>query len=447
MTPCITDSLFNYYPKRELTVDFEGGNLTSDAGLLLIRQADETLKLTEGLASCIDDWRNPLLIVHTLTDQIRQRVYQICAGYEDADDCDSYRKDPIFKVACDRLPDDDPDLASQPTMSRLENRVCQKDLSRLRSHYVDQFIASYSTPPKELTLDMDGWADPTHGCQQLTFWHGYYDQSMYYPVQISEAQSGRPLVVHLRPGNSHAGKGIHAILAWLIWRLRKAWPGVQLLLRGDCGFSLPELLRLCERMRVDYVFGIGSNNVLKRKVENLLEYARLEYHQTGNKVRLFDDAYYKAKSWNEPRRLIMKAEWLDLGANTRFLITNRLEDAQELYDQVYVQRAEDCENRIKEFKLGLKADRLSCHDFLANQFRLILFQAAYWLMLEVRKAAEETPFERAQVDRLRVQLIKVAAQVKQTARRVWIHLASSFRWQVIFHRINARLAEPRFAIQ
>jgi len=443
MTHCSTELLFDFYPQKPLSVDFEGGDLTSDAGLLLVRQADEKLGLTSGLAAGIVDWRNPFFIVHTLTDQVRQRVYQICAGYEDADDCDSLRGDPLLKITCDRLPRKDPDLASQPTMSRLENRVTRKDVSRLRKFFVDQFIASYATPPEELVLDVDGWDDPTHGAQQLTFFHGYYEHHMYYPVQISEARSGRPVVVQLRPGNSHAGKGIRGILAWLIWRLRSVWPSVRITLRGDCGFSLPEILNLCERLRIDYVLGIATNEVLKRKVEDLVEQARLQSCGTGEKARLFDDVYYRAKTWNEPRRVIMKAEWLEKGENTRFVITNRLDEAQTLYDEIYVQRGEECENRIKELKRGLKADRLSCHEFLANQFRLYLFQAAYWLMLEVREAAAETPFERAQVSRLREQLIKVGARVRETARRVWVHLASAFPWQNELRTMCARLIRPQ----
>jgi len=251
MTHCSTELLFDFYPHKPLSVDFEGGDLTSDAGLLLVRQADEKRGFTTGLAACIEDWRNPFFIVHTLTDQVRQRVYQICAGYEDADDCDSLRGDPLLKIICDRLPRKDPDLASQPTMSRLENRVTRQDLSRLRKFFVDQFIASYATPPEELILDVDGWDDPTHGAQPLTFFHGYYEHHMYYPVPISEARSGRPVVVQLRPGNSHAGKGVRGILAWLIGRLRKAWPEVRITLRGDCGFSLPEIMNLGERLRID----------------------------------------------------------------------------------------------------------------------------------------------------------------------------------------------------
>ena len=189
--------------------------------------------------------------------------------------------------------------------------------------------------------------------------------------------------------------------------------------------------------------GIATNDVWKRKVEDLLEYARLQYCRTGIKARRFDDVYYQAKTWKEPRRVIMKAEWWEKGENARFLITNRLDDAQTLYDDVYVQRAEACENRIKELKRGLKADRLSCHEFLANPFRLYLFQAAYWLMLEVREAAADTEFERAQGFRLREQWLKVGARVKETARRVWVHLASAFPWKDALRAICARLIRPQ----
>ena len=440
MTDCSTQLTFDFYEKSKLSVDFQGGDLTSDAGLLLVRQADERLGLTEGFASCIQDWRNPLFIIHTLTDQIRQRVYQICAGYEDADDCDALRKDPLFKVTCDRLPQKDPDLASQPTMSRLENHVTEEDLARLRRFFVQKFIDSYSTAPKELILDVDGWDDPAHGYQQLTFWHGYFDQRMYYPVQISEAKTGRPLVLHLRPGNSHAGKGIKGILAWLIWRLRRAWPGVRIVLRGDCGFSLPELIGVCERFHVEYVLGIATNAVLKRKAADLQERARMEWHRTGEKVRFFDDVYYAAKTWAVPRRVIIKAEHLPQGPNLRFVVTNRFDDPKTVYDGIYVQRGEACENRIKELKCGMKADRLSCHNFLANQFRLYLSLAAYWLMLTVRNAAVGTPFECAQVPRLRDQLIKLGARIRQTTRRVWVHIASGYPWKEVFQLLSARLA-------
>lgn len=308
--------------------------------------------------------------------------------------------------------------------------------------FVDRFIALHGTAPTELILDIDGWDDETHGAQQLTFFHGFYDHYMYYPVQISDAKTGFPIVVHLRPGNSHAGKGVKGILAWLIWRLRKAWPKVKITIRGDSGFALPELMRVCERGRVHYIFGIARNAVLERRIEDLLQEAKRQYEQTGEKVRLFSETLYAAKTWGHRRRVIMKAERLTLGPNTRFVVTNLTEDAQRLYDQVYVQRGEDCENRIKELKRGLCADRLSCHAFQANQFRLFLHQAAYWLMIRIRQAAEGTEFERAQVPRLREQLLKLGARVRQSVRRVWVQIASSCPWKSILYTITYRLTHP-----
>jgi len=442
MTECSTQLGFDFYKKSTLTVDFQGGDLSSDGGLLLVRQADERLGLLKQLAGCILDWRNPLFITHTLEDQVRQRVYQICAGYEDADDSDDLRKDPVLKIACDRLPTEEQDLASQPTITRLENRVDKHSMSAIRESFVRQFIAGYSQAPESLVLDIDGWDDETHGGQQLTFFNGYFDQHMYFPVQINEAKTGKPIVLLLRPGNSHPGKGVKVVLAWLLWRLKRAWPEVSITVRGDCGFSLPELKRVCQRLGAEYVFGIASNCVLKKKSSDLLERARLQFHRTGHKARLFDDVYYQAKSWAAPERVIMKAEWLEKGPNPRYLVTSRLDDPQWLYDQFYVQRGETCENRIKELKAGLKADRLSCHAFHANQFRLYLHQAAYWLMLEIRDAAQGTVFEKAQVSRLRDQLIKLGARVRLTARRVWVQMASACPWKEVITIVCSRLVEP-----
>jgi hypothetical protein len=224
----------------------------------------------------------------------------------------------------------------------------------------------------------------------LSLFHGYYGHQIYFPVLINEAKTGYPLILQLRAGNSHAGKGVLGLLRWLFWRLRKAWPNVTIILRGDGGFSLPEIINLCERKGVKYVFGFSNNAVLKRKINYLLDLARLEYFRTQEKARIFDDVYYAAKTWGKPRRIVMKAEWLEKGANPRFLVTNLEIEAQELYDNFYVQRGATSEHRIKEFKLGLNADRLSCRKFIVNQFRLFLCQAAYILMLELRSAAKET---------------------------------------------------------
>lgn len=262
---------------------------------------------------------------------------------------------------------------------------------------------------------------------------------MYFPVLINEASSGYPLVLQLRAGNSHPGQGVAGILRWLFWRLNRAFPGVRIILRADGGFALPDILPVCERSKVVYAVGFARNGVTGRKIADLLERARLQFMQTGEKARLFEDVYYAAASWDEPRRLVMKAEWLPKGANPRFVLTNLELPPQALYDQFYVQRGADSEHRIKELKLGIHSDRLSCSTFIANQFRLLLAQAAYILMLTIRQAAKGTPFATVQVERLRSMLIKGAARVRVSARRVLVELAAYCPFADALRQIAQRL--------
>ena len=432
---------YNFFSKKPLEVKFSGLDLSSDAGLLLVRQAELGQQICQSLAQCLEDQRVPSKIKHTMNQLVSQRIYQIAGGYEDANDSNYLRHDPILKIACERVPIMGEELlASQPTMSRLENQVTEQELAAIRRLFVEKFIEAHQQAPKEIILDIDGWDAQTHGHQQLSLFHGYYGHKMYFPVLINEANSGYPLILQLRAGNSHSGKGIAGILRWLFWRLKRAWPQVQIILRGDAGFSLPELIRLCERSSVKYAFGLSSNAVLKRKISYLLELARLQYLRTQEKARLFDDVYYAAGSWPSPRRVIMKAEWLEKGANPRFLVTNLLTEATELYDQFYVQRGASSEHRIKELKLGIQADRLSCQKFIVNQFRLFLSQAAYLLMLTIRKAAEGTRLAQAQVTRLRSTLIKTAAKVTVSVRRVLVELAAHCPFAAEIRLIAERLS-------
>jgi hypothetical protein len=308
---------------------------------------------------------------------------------------------------------------------------------------VDRFINSYKDTPEEVVLDIDGWDDPTHGNQQLSCFHGYYGQHMYFPVLINEAGTGYPLVLQLRAGNSHSGKGVAGILRWLFWRLKRAWPEVRLILRADAGFSLPEIIQVCERSDVGYAFGFSRNAVLERKIADLLERARLQHIKTQQKARLFDDVYYAAGTWDAPRRLVMKAEWLAQGANPRFVLTNLELPPQQVYDNFYVQRGCDSEHRIKELLLGIKADRLSCSTFIANQFRLLLAQAAYILMITIRHAAAGTQLAKAQVERLRLLLIKGAAKVTVSARRVLVELAAFYPFADELRQITQRLSKSQ----
>jgi hypothetical protein len=406
-------------------VQFSDLELSADAGILLARQAEAQVQVCEGIAACIEEWRDPNKITHSLHQLVSQRVYQLVGGYEDANDSNQLRHDPIYKIACGRLPLAEQDLlASQPTITRLENHISKREVAKMRSRLVEGFINRYPVAPAEIVLDIDGWDDPTHGEQQLSCFHGYYGQHMYFPVLINEASSGYPLVLQLRAGNSHPGKGVAGLLRWLFWRLQRAFPGVRLILRADAGFSLPEILQVCERSAVGYAIGFTRNAVTTRKMADLLERARLQFVQTQQKARLFDDVYYAASTWDAPRRLVMKAEWLPKGPNPRFVLTNLELPPQALYDTFYVQRGSASEHRIKELKLGIQADRLSCSTFIANQFRLLLAQAAYILLLTMRQAASGTQFANAQVERLRAMLIKGAARVRVSTRRVLVELAA-----------------------
>ncbi|ACB49457.1 hypothetical protein cce_0105 [Crocosphaera subtropica ATCC 51142] len=395
----------------------------------MLKQGEENWKVCQGIADCLEDEREQHKVKHPLFQLISQRIYQIAAGYEDTNDSNYLRHDPIFKIICDKIPKMEAELlASQPTISRLENRITKQEIKRIRRFFVDKFLQNYSSDPEQIVLDIDGFDAYTHGHQQLSLFHGYYGHQIYFPVLINEAKSGYPLLLHLRPGNSHAGKGVLGLLRWLFWRLRKAWPSVKIILRGDGGFSLPEIMNLCEQKDIKYVFGFSKNAVLKRKINYLLDLARLQYFRTQDKARLlgarslapcdgagshplFDDVYYAAKTWKAPRRIVMKAEWLKKGSNPRFLVTNLETEPQELYDNFYVQRGASSEHRIKELKLGINADRLSYHKFIVNQFRLFLCQAAYILMLELRASAEGTRLGMAQVSRLRETIIKIALKL------------------------------------
>ena len=281
---------FNFATKKPLEVKFSGLDLSTDAGLLLVKQAEENLKVCQGMADCLEDKREQHKVKHPLFQLISQRIYQIAAGYEDTNDSNYLRHDPIFKIICDKIPKIGAELlASQPTISRLENQITNEEIKAIRRFFVDKFIKSYSVIPEEILLDIDGFDAITYGHQQLSLFHGYYKNQIYFPVLINEAHSGYPVILQLRAGNSHAGKGVVGLLRWLFWRLRKAWPNIKIILRGDGGFSLPEIMDLCERSNVKYAFGFSNNAVLKRKINYLLDLARLQYFKTQEKIRLFDD--------------------------------------------------------------------------------------------------------------------------------------------------------------
>lgn len=375
----------DFLPERTIEIVVSPAPITSDAGLLLIRQFDEQIGLTAQFAAAIDDTRDPRFIEHSMVTMVRQRIYGILADYVDQNDHDTLRSDPVFKMIADRLPTG-PDLASQPTLSRFENAVTAYDLWRLRDAFVDQFIASFATPPKHLTFDLDAFDDPAHGQQQMVMFHGYYDQYQYLPIAVSCAEVDQVVLVGLRFGTCHAALGADNDLRYLVNRLRAVWPDVHITVRGDCGFGVPRLFAVCEELQITYTFGIGMNPRLQRLSADLLARATKQYEQTSQFQRLFDSFVYQAEDWPEPRSIIIKAEVGAQGANRRAVVSNRPGCAimpGALYDE-YVMRGES-ENRHKELKTELQADRLSDHRFLANFARLYLHAAALNLLVRLRR--------------------------------------------------------------
>lgn len=450
---------FDFWGKLPVIVEPSQAQLTSDAGLLPLRQFDEHIGLTRQFAQVLDDPRDPDLCDHSFLDMVRSRIYGVLAGYEDQNDHDALRHDPVFKLIANRTPDAEP-LASQPTLSRFENAISIGSLWRLRDLFIDQFIASFATPPKHLTFDIDAVDDPAHGEQQLVLFHGHFDQYQYFPSFITCADNDQTVVLSLRPGAVHAALGADDDLEYLVRRLRQAWPGVHIDVRGDAGYGMPWMYEVCERLSIDYTFGIASNNILKKRSEKLLERAVAQFEATGQPQRLFDAFWYQAGSWATPRWVIVKAEANAQGTNRRFIVSSRPGARivpEAAYDD-YAGRGE-AENRNKELKCDLKIDRTSDHRFVANFFRLYLHAAANNLLVRLRGAVadppppptptppDEIPTEaltgaarrryftrRRQLDPLgegqpctwRSLLIKVAAEVISSTHRIVVRLSAAW---------------------
>jgi hypothetical protein len=382
---------------------------------------------------------------HALETLVRQRVFQIACGYEDQDDADSLRADPLLKLVCGRLPESGADLASQPTLSRLENAVratsCYRLALALARVYCHQREQRDGGPPRRVLLDFDGTDDPTHGDQEGTAYHGYYGQHMYHPLLVFDGNTDQLITAVLRPGNAHGGRGAVAVLKRLVRLLRAWWPGVQIELRADSGFAVPALYEYCEAEGIGYTIGLIPNPRLERVAAPLLAEATRQQQESGApKVRLAGETTYQAGTWDRPRRVVYKAEALGEGPNTRFVVTSHGEPPLALYD-FYVDRGEP-ENWIKDFKRACKADRLSCHRFAANQFRLFLHAAAYWLPDTLRHWLARAGVERLQLDTLRLRLLKIAGRVRQLASRVRLHLASSHPSEPLWRLLATRPLRP-----
>jgi hypothetical protein len=438
---------------QTIRADFEGGALSSDFGALLLRGIDRQIGLTERLAAAMRDKRHQSYIDHTLRDLFAQRIYQIAAGYADANDANSLRRDPLFKLGVERSPlDPTHDLASGPTFSRLEHQIDRKDLYRLTWAFVDAFIASYAAPPPAIVLDLDHSDDPTYGQQEFAFYNQHYQNHCYLPLFIFEGTSHALVAAYLRPGTRPTGAENAMILVRLLSYLRRHWPQTHILVRGDSHFATPEVIDVVASYRwTDFVFGLAGNAVLLRQGAPTMEAARRLHHQRvalaqahgqtpPPSSRLYDEFSYAAQSWTQPWRVVLKAEVMRAGDNPRFVVTSLAAPTPQLvYEDLYCARG-NCENDIKAVKCELRSDRTSATTFLANAFRLLLACAAYVLHHALRTSTlHHTALAQAQPSTIILTLFKIAAQVKQYKDRILLHLPSACPVQALLQHVTALL--------
>jgi hypothetical protein len=424
---------------KKITAAFDGGRITSDGGVMLL--AAPAARTGDRLAAAIRDRRDPERITHVMADILRARIFAIACGYEDGNDLDRLRTDPAFKLACGRLPDTGLDLCSQPTLSRLENLPDLRTVIRLGGVLVDLWLSSYATPPASVTLDIDDTVDVVHGHQQLSLFNAHYDERCFLPIHIYDAGTGRPVAMILRPGKTPAGKEIRGHLRRLVRRIRRRWPTTRILIRGDGHYGRTEVMQWCEENAVDYVFGLSGNQVLHRLVDEAADDIRTR-RALGHKpvLRGFTETRYQAKSWNATRRACARIEATTLGLDIRFVVTNLATgSAERVYDVIYCARGQ-AENLIKMHKSQLASDRTSCRSPIANQVRLVLHTAAYWLMLAVRDAVPRTHhLSNAEFATLRLRLLKLGARVIETASRIRLAFAAACSEADLFRRIAIAL--------
>lgn len=459
-----------------IQVEISEAPLTSDAGLLPLRQFDDRIEFTTQFAAALADPRDADHIEHTYLEMVRMRIFGIVAGYTDQNDHDTLRSDPVFKLIANRSPDD-ADLASQPTLSRFENQIDIPSLKNLRDVFIDTFLDSFAERPLTLTFDLDPVDDATHGAQQLTLFNAFYDQFQYLPMVFTCAENDQIVLLSLRHGTAMASLGADDDLAYLVNRVRSVWPDVQIRVRGDCGFGNPTMYDVCESLDVIYTFGQTANRYLQRQTDDLLAEAQRLWNATHEPQRLFAGFWYRARNWPVLRWVVVKVEANAQGTNRRFVTTNRPGGPMFLegtYDE-YAMRGES-ENRNKEFKCGMAMDRLSDHRFLANFFRLYLHAAALNLLIRLRREIADPPAHAGEVpvaalpeperkeyhnarrrrDPLgegqpatwRLLVIKVAAEVVVSCRRIVIRLSGSWPHRQFFEKVRdhvcRRPAVPHF---
>jgi hypothetical protein len=435
MTVCTKQLLlFPSCKSRKIQADFRGGDITSDGGGILLRQADRRLELTAQLSRCLSDPRRTKSCTHGQIDFLRQRIYGLALGYEDLNDHETLRKDPAFQTFVER----DGPLAHPSTLCRFENRAERETAVAMNRLMVEKFIESFKKPPTELVLDFDATDDVVHGQQEGRFFHGYYDHYCFLPLYVF--CGSQLLVSYLRPSKIDPAKHAWAILALLVKRLRQQWPEVRIVFRADSGFCRWRMLRWCESKNVHYIVGLAKNSRINAVAEPCLEKARQRFERTQRKQRIFTSVRYAALSWDRQRRVLVKAEHSAMGSNPRYVVTNLKGSARSLYEKTYCGRG-DMENRVKEQQLDMFSDRTSCHHWWANQFRLLLSSLAYVLVDTLRRLGlRGTELAKAQCQTIRLKLFKIGGLVIRNTRRIRLHFSSAYPYQHIFHLVAHRLA-------
>jgi hypothetical protein len=428
--------------KKKVTAAFDAGQISSDGGVLLLAGADKRLGLIDTLAALIPDHRDPALITHTMSDILRARIFAIACGYPDADDLDDLRKDPAFKLACGRLPESGDDLASQPTMSRWENAPDLRTLIRLSRGMVDLWCKSYRRPPKAITFDIDDTADTVHGHQQLSLFNAFHDERCFMPVHVYDTASGHCVLTILRPGKTPDGKEVRAHLRRLVRRIRLHWPKTVITIRGDSHYGRWEAMEWCEQNGVQYVFGLAKNKALDALVQAETQAVDARWAAVSELAVLRDytETLYAAETWKFRRRVVARIEATYKGLDTRYVVTNISHcGAQWLYDSLYCARAA-AENLIKRHKRQLASDRTSCRSPLANQMRLTLHTAAYWLMRTLRDAIPRPQtLASGEFSTIRLRLLKIAVRINETASRVRLAFAANCPDAALFRGLVSTL--------
>jgi hypothetical protein len=427
--------------RKKVSVAFDGGLLSSDGGVVLLREVERKLGVAERLAECLVDRRDGARIEHGVVEMLRLRMLLIAAGYEDADDCDALRDDPAFKLAVGRLPETGAALCSQPTMSRLENAPSKAEIARMMGAMIDLFCASYRRPPAAIVLDIDDTLDRVHGRQQLSLFNAHYDERCFLPIHIYEGTSGKPVAVILRAGKTPGGAEVRTILKRVVARIRRHWPEVRITVRGDSHYGRPEAMDWCDANGVDYVFGLAGHAVLHARVRAVADDLCVRRAESGaDKRRTWAATSYAAKSWPRERRVVARLEATTLGLDIRYVVTSLAGTPEHLYQTVYCARG-NAENFIKLHKTQLASDRTSCRGPNANQFRLILHTAAYWLLHTLRAAAPPHSACRSfEFASLRLRLIKIAARVVEGAARIRVWLPTACPDAALFRFLAGRLA-------